>query len=50
MSESRDEIIRKTKEWLVYADEDLRLAKHAFKLKSSCRSMPARFTVLPSVV
>lgn len=36
MSENRGEIIRKTKEWLVHADEDLRLAKHAFKLKSSC--------------
>lgn len=36
MSESRSEIIRKTKEWLVHADEDLRLAKHGLKLKSSC--------------
>ncbi|MGQ3684217.1 MAG: HEPN domain-containing protein [Candidatus Loosdrechtia sp.] len=36
MSESRSEIIRKTKEWVVHADEDIRLAKHALKLKSSC--------------
>ncbi len=36
MSESSSEIIKKTKEWLVHADEDLRLAKHALKLKSSC--------------
>lgn len=36
MSESKSEIIRKTKEWVVHADEDIRLAKHALKLKSSC--------------
>lgn len=36
MSESRSEIIRKTKEWIAHADEDIRLAKHALKLKSSC--------------
>lgn len=36
MSESRSEIIKKSKEWLMHADEDLRLAKHALKLKSSC--------------
>lgn len=36
MSKSRGEIIKKTKEWLAHADEDLRLAKHALKLKSSC--------------
>ena len=32
MSESSGEIIGRAKEWLVHADADLRLAKHAFKL------------------
>ena len=35
MSGKRSAIAKKTKEWLLHADEDLRLARHAFKLKSA---------------
>jgi HEPN domain-containing protein len=35
MSGKRTAIAKKAKEWLLYADEDLRLARHAFKLKSA---------------
>lgn len=35
MSGSRNAIVKKAKEWLRHADEDLRLARHAFKLKTS---------------
>ncbi len=35
MNGSRNAIVKKAKEWLLHADEDLRLARHAFKLKTS---------------
>jgi len=35
MSENGNAVRKKAKEWLRHADEDLRLAKHAFKLKSA---------------
>ncbi len=35
MSGNRRVIAKKAKEWLLHADEDLRLARHAFKLKSA---------------
>ena len=35
MSGRKSAIAMKAKEWLQHADEDLRLAKHAFKLKTS---------------
>jgi len=35
MSGKKSVIAKKAKEWLLHADEDLRLAKHAFKLKTS---------------
>lgn len=34
MSDLEHEIKRKSKQWLAYADEDLRLARHALKLRS----------------
>lgn len=36
MSGAKPALTKKIKEWLRRADEDLRLAKHALKLKSSC--------------
>jgi HEPN domain-containing protein len=35
MSEKKSAVAKKAKEWLLHADEDLQLAKHAFKLKTS---------------
>ena len=35
MSGKKSAVAKKAEEWLQYADEDLRLAKHAFKLKTS---------------
>ena len=35
MSNPSPEIIEKVKEWLTFADDDIRLARHAAKLKSS---------------
>ena len=35
MSGNGEAVKKKVKEWLRHADEDLRLARHAFKLKSS---------------
>lgn len=35
MSGKGEAVAKKVKEWLRHADEDLRLARHAFKLKSS---------------
>ncbi len=35
MSGSKNTLAKKAKEWLLHADEDLRLARHAFKLKSA---------------
>lgn len=35
MSGNKNALAKKAKEWLLHADEDLRLARHAFKLKSA---------------
>jgi HEPN domain-containing protein len=35
MTGKKSAVVKKAKEWLQHADEDLRLAKHAFKLKTS---------------
>lgn len=35
MNQKKKELVKKAKEWLQYADEDLRLADHAFALTSS---------------
>jgi len=35
MSGNKNALTKKAKEWLLHADEDLRLARHAFKLKSA---------------
>jgi len=35
MSVKKSAVAKKAKEWLLHADEDLQLAKHAFKLKTS---------------
>lgn len=35
MTEKKSAVAKKAKEWLQHADEDLQLAKHAFKLKTS---------------
>lgn len=36
MSAPEEEIVRKVLEWLAYADEDLRLARHGLKLATGC--------------
>jgi len=36
MSVKKQEIIKRAKQWTVFADDDLRIARHAFKLSSSC--------------
>ncbi len=36
MQRKKGILIKKVKEWVLLADEDLRLAKHALGLKSSC--------------
>lgn len=36
MSVRKQDIIKKAKQWTVFADDDLRIARHALKLSSSC--------------
>lgn len=36
MSVKKQDIIKKAKQWTAFADDDLRIARHAFKLSSSC--------------
>ncbi|MBI5205967.1 MAG: HEPN domain-containing protein [Nitrospirae bacterium] len=36
MSAKKQDIIKRANQWTVFADDDLRIARHAFKLSSSC--------------